>query len=171
MSHPQFCKFLINWKVYKCMTSLPIDQIASHLYRTCDEVVQDSLVNSHCDFLSMDENTMLKAIESSVTKSCNPAVHRMNFGNLNQHENEPIKDFLVRLRSMAIDCEFICPSCNHDLSSSNIKDQFLRGLLNETLQTDLLAKASQLKTIEDIRSARSPNVWIPTPETACQPSI
>ena len=34
--------------------------------------------------------------------------------------------------------------------NSNTKDQFLHGLQNETLQTDLLAKASQLQTIKDI---------------------
>ena len=33
---------------------------------------------------------------------------------------------------------------------SNIKYQFPSGLQNETLQTDLLAKAGQLNTIEDI---------------------
>lgn len=51
---------------------------------------------------------MLKAIKQVVTKSANPAVHRMNFVNLMQHENELIKDFLVQLCSMAVDCEFIC---------------------------------------------------------------
>ena len=99
----------------------------------------------------MDETTMLKAIEQVVTKGANPAVHRINFGNLRQHENEPIKDFLVWFCSMAVDCEFVCPACcSHGLSNSNIKDQFLLGLQNETLQADLLAKASQSKTIKDI---------------------
>ena len=32
----------------------------------------------------------------------------------------------------------------------NIKDQFIRGLQNESIQTDILAKASQLKTLEDV---------------------
>ena len=67
---------------------------------------------------------MLKAIKQEVTKSANPAVHRMTFGNVMQHENELIKEFLVRLRSVAVDYEFTCPACSHDLSNSNIKDQF-----------------------------------------------
>jgi len=38
----------------------------------------------------------------------------------------------------------------HDLSSIHIRDQFIRGLSNDTLQIDVLAKASQLKTLEDV---------------------
>ena len=98
----------------------------------------------------MGKTTMLNAIEQVVTKSVNSPVHRMNFGNLMQHENESIKDFLVRLRFMVVDCEFICPAYSFDLSNSNLKDQFFRGLQNETLQTGLSVKASQLTTIEDI---------------------
>ena len=32
----------------------------------------------------------------------------------------------------------------------NVKDQFIRGLTNDVLQTDILAKANQLKSLEDI---------------------
>ena len=76
----------------------------------------------------------------------------MNFGSLMQHENEPIKDFLVLLCYMAVDCEFICPAYSHGLSNSKIKDQFLCAFQNEIQQTDLLAKASQLKTIKRLCS-------------------
>jgi len=54
------------------------------------------------------------------------------------------------LKSSAKDCEFACPSCQHDLSPSYIWDQLIRGLHNETLQVDILAKATQLKTMEDV---------------------
>ena len=93
---------------------------------------------------------MLETIESVVTKRANPIVHRMNFGNLTQHESESIQDFLVRLRTLAIDCEFACPTCAANISTMHIRDQFIRGLNNVQLQTDILAKADNLKTIEDI---------------------
>ena len=63
---------------------------------------------------------------------------------------ESIKDFLMRIRPLAVDCEFSCPACKTDISSINIKDQLIRSLHNETLQTDILAKATQLKTIDNI---------------------
>ena len=57
---------------------------------------------------------------------------------------------MIRLKSSAKDCEFTCPNCNSELEHLHIKDQFIRGLYNETLQTDILAKASHLQTLEDI---------------------
>ena len=40
--------------------------------------------------------------------------------------------------------------CNYDLQSINIRDQFTRGLCNETLQTDILAKDDHLKELESV---------------------
>ena len=74
----------------------------------------------------------------------------MNFGSITQSSAETIQEFVVRLRSLAPDCEFICPNCTFDLQSNHIRDQFIRGLHNETLQADILAKASHLTTLQDI---------------------
>ena len=150
MTHPQFRKFLIDWTVYKKITRLPTSECASHLYSTCDESVQNTLINSFPTFLQLPEDQMLKTIESVVTKRANPVVHRMNFGNLTQHDSESIQDFLVRIRTLAIDCELSCPTCSVNISAMHIRDQFIRGLHNVRLQTDILAKADNLKTVEDI---------------------
>ena len=88
MTHPQFRKFLIDWGVYKKMISLPVIHVPTHLYSACDSEVQNSLINSESDFFNLSENEMLTVIESIVTKSVNPTVHRMNFRNLHQDENE-----------------------------------------------------------------------------------
>ncbi len=42
----------------------------------------------------------------------------------------------------------MCPACEHDLSDIYIKDQFIKGVASDALQTDLLAKAGLLKTLE-----------------------
>ena len=91
---------------------------------------------------------MIETLEKIVTKQCNPTVHQLHFRSVHQLQEESIKDFVVRLRSSAPDCEFQCPSCHFDLQSINIKDQFIRGLQNESIQID--RKASQLKTLEDV---------------------
>ena len=128
MTHPQFRKFKIDWEVYKKMTSLPTTHISNYLYSACDDEVQNSLINSGQDPFTLPETELLKAIEDVVTKKSNPAIHRMHFGGIIQNENETVQDFLVRLRSAAIDCEYACPSCQFDLGPSNIKDQLIRGL-------------------------------------------
>ena len=85
-----------------------------------------------------------------LQKKSNPAVHRLTFSSLFQSEGEPINDFIIRLKSVSPDCEFTCPGCHKDLQPFHIKDQLIRGLHDETLQTDILAKASHLLKLEDV---------------------
>ena len=106
-------------------------------------------MNTESDFFSSTEEKTIETLEKIVTKKCNPTVHWLHRA-INQLQEVSIKDFVVRLRSSAPDCEFQCPNCHFDFQSINIKDQFIQGLQNESIQTDILAKASQLKTLEDV---------------------
>ena len=150
MTHPEFRKFKVDWAVYTKTTNLPADQIAPHLYSACDSNVQNSIINTSDDFFNRSEDEIIKMLEKIVTKRSNPTVHRMTFSNIVQSDSESINSYLVRLKSAAKDCEFECPSCKHDLSSINVKGQFIRGIRNTTLQTDILAKGDSLKSIEEI---------------------
>ena len=69
-----------------------------------------------------------------------------------QTETESVKYFTIRLRTAAVECEFDCPNCSFDLSLLNIQDQLIRGVYNSSLQTSVLAKAGQLKSLEEIIS-------------------
>ena len=106
----------------------------------------------HANFLSQTEANAIEALRTIVTQKVNPAVHRMTFKKISQAEKEAIQTYLVRLKSAAIECSFECENCHHDLSSTNIKDQFISGLSNNILQTEILAKANQLKTLEEVVS-------------------
>ena len=61
-----------------------------------------------------------------------------------------MKDFVRRLQSAAKDCEFTCSSCQHNLSEDHVKDQLIRGIFNNTLQADVLAKAASLTKLEAV---------------------
>ena len=74
----------------------------------------------------------------------------MHFGNITQSPSESIQDYIVRLKSAAMDCEFYCPTCQCDLLPLHVKDQFIRGIFNNNLQTDFLAKAGNLQTLEQL---------------------
>ena len=150
MTLQQFRKFVIDWNVFKQITGIRDSQVSAQLYSCCDETVQNSLVNTVKDIFSIDEKDLLKFIEQTVTKRSNPTVHRMNFSSITQSQSESIQDYLIHLKSSAPDCEFSCPGCDFDLQPIHIRDQFIRGLSNETLQTDILAKASQLKSLEEV---------------------
>ncbi len=150
MTHPQFRKFEKDWAVYKGITQLQVEQFTNHLYNACDDTVQNSLINTHSRFLQYDETEALNALRSTVTQRVNPELHRKEFGDILQRASDSIKEFEVRLRSAAIECAYTCPGCQYDLSDINIRGQFIRGIHDKTLQTDVLAKTDQLKTLEQL---------------------
>ena len=86
-------------------------------------------------------------VEVLIAQRSNPTIHCLAFASTSQDE-EPIQNYLVRLRAAAVDCNFTCPSCEYDLSDIYIKDQIIWGIVNDTLQADLLAKAGMLKSLE-----------------------
>ena len=137
MTKPQFRKFLIDWSVFKQITALVGKQSLAQLYNCCEEAVQNSIVNTIPDIFSVTEEKLLQEIEAIVTKTSNPSVHRMSFASIVQNSDENIQDYVIRLRSSAPDCEFVCPSCEFDISDEHIKDQFIRGLHSELMQTDI----------------------------------
>ena len=85
-------------------------------------------------------------IEVLVTQKSNPMVRQITFTSMSQHEDEPIQQYLVCLRTTASDCNFSCPYCEQ--SDIYIKDQFIRGIANNAVQTDLLTKARVLMSLE-----------------------
>jgi len=109
MTHPQFRKFRIDWIVYKQITCVPLSQVPSLLYNTCDDSTQHSIINTIPNFLTLTKDRFLNKIETVVTKKANPTVYRMQFSAITQHENEMVRDYLVRLKSSAQDCEYACP--------------------------------------------------------------
>ena len=146
MTPQQFRKFKIDWDVFTKMTSLSGTQMNIQLYNCAEETVQSSIINTYPEFFNADPSKLLDMLEVLVTMKSNPIVHRISFSSIAQGDSEPVNDYLIRLKSGARDCNFICPNCDHDLSSMYIKDQFIRGIANDALQADLLAKAGSLKT-------------------------
>lgn len=152
MTLQQWRKLTVDWQVFVTMTNLPASRLHAQLYSCCVPAVQTALLNIHPDFftLSAADDNLLKKIKAIVTHKSNPTVHRMTFAGLKQGHCETVQAYIVRLKSSATDCEFACPQCTHDLSPVYVKDQLIRGLNNTTLQTDILAKADQLPTLDAV---------------------
>ena len=147
MTHPQWRKFLVDWQVFQSVTKFPNAETHIQLYSCCADDVQTALINMQEDYFDLPIDLLLGHVERIVTQKSNPSVYRMSFTNITQDDNEAVRTYVVRLRSSAKDCEFACPNCTHDLSEVYIKDQFIRGINNDVLQTDILAKAGTLKTL------------------------
>ena len=122
-------------------------QINAQLYSSCDANVQNSIVSTVSVFFLLFEDDLLNAIEGIVTKQSNLSAHCLTLSSTLQSPHETI---VVKLKSLAPDCAFACPACNCDLQFINIWDQFIQGLCNKTLQTDILAKGNHLKELQPL---------------------
>ena len=113
MTSQQFRKFRIDWEVFTRITDMPTSQANVQLYSCADESAQNAIINTYPNFFT---TKLLEITEALVTQKSNPMVHRMIFASISQQEDESIQQDLVCLRSTAIDCNFSCPHCDHDLS-------------------------------------------------------
>ena len=123
MTPQQFRKLRIDWDVFTMMTNMPSSQFNIHLYNCADETVQNAIINTHPNFFTTDPDKLFDMVEALVTQRSSPIVHHLAFVSMSQDEGEPIQNYLVRLRAVAVDCSFSCPMCEHDLSDIYIKDQ------------------------------------------------
>ena len=130
------------------MTNIPSSQFNIHLYKCADEALQNAIINTHPNFFTTDPDKLLDMVETLVTQRSTPIIHCLAFASMSQDKGEPIQNYLVCLRAIAVDCSFSCPSCKHYLSDIYIKDQIIRGVANDALQADLLAIAGTLKTLK-----------------------
>ena len=145
MTPQQFRKFQIDWEVFVKITNKPELQTNIHLYNCTSEEAQNAIISTHPEFFSTDPSKLLGMLKTLVTRRSNPIVHRLTFASMSKGEDEPIQSYLVRLKATALDCNYMCPACEHDLSDMYIKDQ---RVASDALQADLLAKAGLLKTLE-----------------------
>ena len=102
-------------------------QIHAHLYNSCDDYVQTSLVNTAADFFTLSEDQLLTTLETIVTQHSNPAVHHLKFTSLTQSENESIENFVVTLKSVVPDCEFTFPTATTTCKTLILKINLLKG--------------------------------------------
>ena len=143
MTPQQFRKFQIDWEVFVKIKNTPESQTNIHLYNCANEEAQNAIISTHLDFFSTDPSKLLGMLKTLMTgKSFIVSLLPT------QGEDEPIQSYLVRLRATALDCNYMCPACEHDLSDIYFKDQLIKGVASDALQTDLLAKAGLLKTLE-----------------------
>ena len=148
MTLQQSRKFWIDWDIFTKMTNMPSSQANIHLYNCADKAVQNTIINTHLNYFTTDPDKLLDMVEVLVTQRSNPIIHCLVFASMSQDEDEPMQNYLVHLKAIAVACNSTCPSCEHDLSNIYIKDQIIWGIVNDTLQTDLPAKAGMLKSLK-----------------------
>ena len=95
----------------------------------------------------------LDAIGQIVNELRNPAVHRKEFDTMIQAPDETVREFITRLKSCAIDCNFICPyDPTHTLVDYHIINRIRSSIYDKNLQQELLQKVDTLNDLTTITS-------------------
>ena len=145
MSPQQFRKFWTDWDIATKIMNMPRSQANIHLYNCSDEAMQNAIDNTHWLLHYWPRQTIWDGrsiSHSEVEPHC-----LSPFVSILQSENEPIQSYLVSLRATALDYDFTYPLCEHDRLDIYIKDQLIKGIANDALQTNLLVKAGTLKSM------------------------
>ena len=88
------------------------------------------------------KNYYSKQWKTLLPKESNTTVHHLQFRSIVQSDGESTKDYVVCLKSIILDYQYVCPNCQHSLSTIHLKNQLIRSMQIESLQTDILAKTN-----------------------------
>ena len=100
---------------------------------------------------SANEMQLLNHIKSVAVKTIHKEVHRLSFTKIYQAENEPVTNFVARLKAQASLCAFTIPctgGCGEiSYAKEMILHQLIAGLCNHDFQSRILAEAVTLTTL------------------------
>lgn len=150
--------FKDSWNRYKTMTAITnANMIRLELRAACSKDVNRLLFEYvGAETLNVaTEEEMLGFIKSVAVKDTHKEVHRMKFFRLCQMDGETITQFVARLRSHAILCQFKIACSNHpepmsvSFADEMITQQLVSGLRNQQHQSRILTEAASLPTLKD----------------------
>ena len=118
MSLAEFRTYSKDCKDYAFLTQYSDQQVVLQMRLHMDVDLKRAIDTNYCDVWdSYTVEDAIKAVGSIVNEISNPAVYRKEFDNMEQPGDEPIREFVVRLKTCAIDCNFVCPyEETHDLT-------------------------------------------------------
>ena len=144
-SQLEFDQFVFEWQKYKIHYRLQSDQASTNLFFCCSNDLRTHIRTKQSCLGSVDnwkEDELLKLIKEIATSKVSSIVHVQEFMKMNQNPNERCQDYLRRLQVKASCCEFKCSSCSASNVSDRVKERFIIGLKNNTIQTHVIKTES-----------------------------
>lgn len=150
--------FLDKWRHYKKIAKLTSDaEICLELREACSDQVNKLLYEfvgpEELSDEELTEVALLKHIKSVAVKSIHKEVHRWHFSQLTQHDGETATNYIGRLKSQAVLCEYrvVCGcGCNKEVSFAEemIAQQLVAGLVNPEHQSRIMSEAHDLQNLQ-----------------------
>ena len=141
-----FDQFCFEWKTYHTHYGLSQKDIALQLLYCGTEEVRRRIRIEHPSFTTSthhSEEELLQFLKDIVLSKTSKIVHLKQFRDMHQQTHESSNEFLARLQLKASCCGFSCSHCGKDGSKERIKEQFILGLSNTSIQTAILKTVSQ----------------------------
>ena len=149
--------FKDSWNRYKTMTAITDqDIIRMELRAACSPDVNRLLFEyiGADDLSTAVEGDLLQYIKSVAVTDTHKEVHRMQFFRLSQMDGETITQYVARLRSHAVLCQFKIACSDHtretfvNYSDDMVTQQLISGLKNPQHQSRILSEAAALPTLQ-----------------------
>ena len=140
-----FDQFCFEWRTYRIHYQLSPSDIASHLFYCGTEDVRRRIRIEQPSFISStqySEADLLNLLKDIVLSKISKIVHIKQFRDIHQGTNESSSEFLARLQLKTSCYLFTCNSCGESGTTERVKEQFILGLSNKTIQTAVLKTES-----------------------------
>ena len=140
--------FISRWTEYKAATKVHGGEATLQLLECCEEPLRRDLTRSNGGALNnKSESEVLEAIRVLAVREENVMVLRVELSSMRQDRDEPIRNFLARLRGHATQCKFLikCHSCQSEISYMDqlLKDSIIRGIYDQEIQLEILGNQNQ----------------------------
>ena len=149
--------FKDSWNRYKAMTGITDQNILRmELRASCSQEV-NKLLFEYIGSEALDtasEANLLEHIKRVAVKGTHKEVHRINFFRLAQMDGETVTQYVARLKSQAVLCQFKVTCTTHEpeieinYSNDMITQQLISGLKNQQHQSRILSESPLLPTLE-----------------------
>ena len=136
---------------YQHLTNLTNEQVVIQVRLNMDNTLKRAVDSNFQNWNQLTVAQAIHGIETIVKKSSNPVVFQKEFHNTKQYEHEGIREYITRLKVLAVDCDFICPhEPTHDLTEYHLIQQLRYGISDAKLQQELLQQHSTVNSLDAI---------------------
>ena len=160
MTPSSFRQFTSHWTMYKKLVGiLPnSEDAAAHINSlACADhpEIRRTIADHKPNHLLLSESEYIEMLRKLLTAQAAPDSYRHKFFNMAQNQEETCHHWLKRLQEVAPDCEFtiVCdhnPNTLHRFDDSLLKTKFVLGLSDQTIKQDLIARSSELTTLNQV---------------------
>ena len=152
MNSSEFRMYTKDCHDFRTLTQFTDEQIVIQMRLNMDAQLKQSIdTNFGTTWNTFTMDKALESIKSIVKYTNNVAIFRKEFDKMDQKGGETIKEYVTRLKTLALDCEFVCPyDDKHDLTDYHIINRLRCGILDKQLQQELLQKSHDMPGLSDV---------------------